>query len=228
MLLKTATAAQRLQMISNWLPILIASVKKDLKNNHLPQNPQFYKTYFKNKTINKISVEELVDVYSNAILKGDEDISQFVINAWLLDHGMEYLFFEQELKTITSDFTELELIEPAKSNEIIERSIQRFGAPNTFLFSILNSVVFPEDILNALNKRAEAEAASKALAHAEAQKEQQDIRNQEQFQAAISRLTDKFEKKLEGMQKKYNADTTALKKQISMLQKKLNGNGASA
>jgi hypothetical protein len=42
------------------------------------------------------------------------------------------------------------------------------------------------------------------------------------YEREIARLTDKYEKKLQGLQKKYLFDTEALKKQIATLQRKLN------
>ncbi len=56
---------------------------------------------------------------------------------------------------------------------------------------------------------------------------QQEAKSVEQIkrhcEQEVARLTDKYEKKLLGMQKKYAIDTAQLKKQIGMLQKKLEG-----
>ena len=46
---------------------------------------------------------------------------------------------------------------------------------------------------------------------------------QSHYDQQITRLTDKYEKKLQGMQKKYIQDIETLKKQITLLQRKLNG-----
>ncbi len=46
------------------------------------------------------------------------------------------------------------------------------------------------------------------------------------FEREIARLTDKYEKKLAGLQKKYITDMENFKKQISQLQRKLQDKGS--
>lgn len=222
-MLKSATYKEKFAMLKIWLPKILDSVKKDLKGEHLRTDIQFCKTYLPGKNINKLSLDDLVTAYSKALdeTENGEALCEFISNRWLLKNTELYGYFEEKLKAIDPNFTELEVIDHAKSKDLITGAVAHFGAPKTYLFSVLNSVVFPKEIYQELAKMAQAsiekeETEAKAL-HEKLSFEVM-IRNHE---LQIARLVDKYEKKLTGLQKKYIQDTESLKKQLVSLQRKL-------
>lgn len=222
-MLKNITHKEKFALLKKWMPMIVDSVKKDLKNEHLKKDWAFVKQYFPGKNLNKLNAEEIAQAYIHVIENSEnaEELAEFISNRWLLKHTELYYFFEIELSKISADFNELEELEKNQSMEIIEGAVQQFGAPNTYLFSVLNSVVFPKEAYDALGARAESsvkQAEIEAQAFAE-MKSVQDM--QRSYEQHIARLTDKYEKKLLGLQKKYSIDVDGLKKQIVALQRKL-------
>lgn len=210
-------------MIKEWMPTVIDSIKKDLKNDHLKQDYSFVKKYLVNKNFQKATTEELVDAYIRALEEEElaDDIAEFMINRWLLKNTEVYNFFADELKKINPDFTELEEIDHESSVQIVEKANSQFGAPKTYLFSVLNSVVLSPKAFDELAKQATQEKQIKE----DQEQTQNQLRSiedmQRNYDLQIARITDKYEKKLQGLQKKYLQDVESLKKQVSQLQKKL-------
>ena len=222
-MLKNVTYKEKFAMLKPWLALIIDAVKKDLKNEHLKQDWQFCKKYLPGKTAQKLTTEELVDVYSVAVDEAEsgEALAEFISNRWLLKNSDLYGFFEQKLSEINPNFSEIEELDADMSRKMLSHAVKEFGAPRTYLFSVINSVVFPEQVYRELNKE-----AKEALV----QEEQKTLEYEEKasldslklsFEQQMARLTDKYEKKLVGMQKKYVQDTETLKKQVATLQRKL-------
>lgn len=222
-MLKESTYKDKFAMLQNWMPVIADAIKKDLKNDHLKKDPGFSRLYFPGKNPAKLTSEELAEAYTRAIAteEGAEELAEFISNRWLLKHSDLYYFFEQELGKINPNFNEIKEIDKATATKIMEASVQQFGAVSTYLFCVLNSVVFPEEIYKKLSqdavKRAEEEKVEAKASEEDASVEAMQ-RNHEQ---QIARLTDKYEKKILGLQKKYTIDVEALKKQIANLQRKL-------
>ncbi len=224
-MLKDATYKEKCSMLKSWMPQIIESIKKDLKHEHLKNDFKFVKKYFSGKNINKASTEEFVEAYLSALEQEEnaEEIAEFVTNRWLHKNAELYEYFEKALSKISPNFTELHEIEPHQSQEIIEGSIGHFGAPRTYLFSVMNSVVFPKEVYEKLDKRA-IEAQHKSEQEEAAQQKQLAYEDLKQhYEEQIARLKDKYEKKLSGMERKYFQDTESLKKQLASLQKRVNG-----
>jgi hypothetical protein len=222
-MLKNITYKEKFALLKNWMPAIVESVKKDLRTEHLKKDWAFVKQHFPGKNLNKLTSEELAQVYNNVIENSEngEELAEFISNRWLLKHTELYYFFEKELTKISPDFNELEKLEKNQSMEIIEGAIQEFGAPDTYLFSVLNSVVFPKEAYDILAARAET-CVKQDEVEAQALAEKQSLEDlQRSYEQQIARLTDKYEKKLSGLQKKYHIDTESFKKQIVALQRKL-------
>jgi hypothetical protein len=224
-MLKETTYQEKFATLQKWFPYIIESVKKDLKNEHLKNDWQFVKKYFPGKNINKLTVEELVEGYTKAIEteEASEQLGEFLTNRWLLKNTELYEYFERQLYQINPNFHEINEIEKDKSIEIMEGAISQFGAPRTYLFSVLNAVVFPQEIFQILSQRADE---AKHQQHEEEKLEVDHASKetlQKHYEQQISRLTDKYEKKLQGLQKKYLQETETLKKQVVSLQRKLHG-----
>lgn len=220
---KNATYKEKFADLQEWIPFLVESVKKDLRNEHLKRDLYFVKKFLSSKNIHKLTTEELAEAYRKAIQEEEqgEELAEFITSRWLLKNSELYEFFEQQLSQIDPDFTNLEELNLEQAQALIDASINQFGAPETYLFSVLNSVVFPKESFQSLK--------TQALQHHEKQEEESlkaaEMLNIDQvrknFEREMARLTDKYEKKLAGLQKKYVADVENLKKQVAQLQRKL-------
>lgn len=222
-MLKNSSYKEKFAMLKEWMPLIIDSIKKDLKNEHLKNDPGFLRTYFPGKNPSKITFEELVDTYTKAIEEGEnpEQLAEYIANRWLVKHSDIYYYFEQELAKINPEFNEIKDIDQQLATKIMEGAIKQFGTISTYLFCVLNSVVFPQEIYEKLGQDASKHAKEKKEADV-AEKEKASIealhRDREQ---ELARVVDKYEKKLQGLQKKYFTDVEMLKKQIANLQRKL-------
>jgi hypothetical protein len=224
---KNATYKEKYAHLKEWMPSIIESTKKDLKNEHLKKDIGFSKKYLGNKNLNKVSNEELVGAYNQAIAQEEEgeNIGEFITSRWLLRHSDLYEFFERHLIQIDPNFSDLKELTSAQSQPLIDGAIRQFGAAQTYLFSVLNSVVFPDSVFKELETKARHEKKHHAEEN-ERKLEQMTAENMKrEFEREIARLTDKYEKKLEGLQKKYVVDMEVLKKQVAQLQRKLQEKG---
>lgn len=222
-MLKDRTYKEKFAALQVWMPLIVEEIKKDLKNEHLKKDPSFARLYFPGKNIMKLSSEELAEAYGNAIAGSEntEELAEFISNRWLLKHADLYYYFEQELGKINPNFNEIKDLDKLVATKIMEGAVQQFGVISTYLFCVLNSVVFPDEIYKKLGHEAQEHASQEKIAadiNAEDASLAAEQRNHEQ---QIARLTDKYEKKILGLQKKYVQDVEVLKKQIAHLQRKL-------
>ncbi len=220
-MLKNATYQEKFAMLDKWLITIFEQIKKDLKQDHLQRDVKFYKTHFSGKNLNKLTAEDLLLPYRELLKTGNEELGDFITNRWLIKNSEIYHFFEEKLNAITDNFNELDELEAEQANALINESVERFGAPRTYIFSVLNSVVFPKKNYEDLAKKAD-QHKEQAVQAAEDKKEQMSLEAVQRSHAAeLARVTDKYQKKLEGLQKKYVTDTESLKKQVANLQRKL-------
>jgi hypothetical protein len=224
-MLKDATYKQKFSLIQTWIPYLIEIASKDLRNEHLKKDGNFLKKYFSNKPIQKITKEEIIAGYTQALEKEEnsEDIAEFISHCWILRNSEIYNHFETELSKRYGDFGSIEEIDAKNSKEIIDAAVKNFGADRTYLFSVINSVVFSKSALEALRTDAEATKRRNDVEEKQNLEKMSIDKVHTHYQQQIARLTDKYEKKLLGHQKKYFQDTESLKKQISSLQRKISG-----
>lgn len=211
-MLKETGYQEKIEMLAPWLEEIIDTVKKDLKSEHLKVDRPFCKKYFLGKNPAQIQLKEMVQAYRVDIASGNVGLGELIATRWLLKHTDIYAFFEEKIRPITQDFEQLMELPQEISLLLLQGAVQQFGAKKTYLFSVFNSVVFPPDLYASLRELAakdvrQEEGVSNAL-------EQREKRE-------LAALVDRYEKKLNGMQKKYLQDVASLKKQISTLQKKL-------
>lgn len=220
-MLKDTSYQEKIVILSQWLVAIIDLIKKDLKNEHLKKDRIFCKKYFLGKSSNVLKSEEMAPAYRADIAEGNVGLAEFIATRWLLKNGDIYHYFESELKAYTLDFEMIDELPAELSEKLIEHSIHEFGAQKTYLFSVFNSVVFPEVYYKNLKELAEAESNQEK----NQKEEQKKIENQEMqllsLQKEVAAQSERYEKKLSGLQKKYLQDVDALKKQISHLHKKL-------
>ncbi len=211
---------EKFTLLKPWLGQMLSEIKKELKNDHLKKDPQFSKKYF-NKPYHRVENSELSVGYCAAVDAGEDHIGEFIFQRWILKHSDIYHFFAQALEKINPDFAAIEQIDTEVATEIAEKSKVQFGAKNSYIFTVINSVAFPKSVIDDLQKQAtdETETAQKM------RKELQTIESQEAlikgYETKIQRLTDRYEKKLAGLQLKYKVDTDKLKNQVANLQRKL-------
>lgn len=222
---KDSTYKEKLAILKEWTPHLIDVVKKDLKNEHLKQDFVFVKKYLQGKNINKLTLEDLILGYSAAIEQEEsgEKIAEFITNRWMIHSSELYGFFEKELSKVNPDFDAIEELEEPVGRRLIDESVRQFGALNTYLFSVINSVAFNKGQFQELKAASQKEQETqKREAEKVAEARTFDQMKQE-FEQRLIRIEDKYEKKLDGLQRKYLKDTDTLKKQVANLQRKLNG-----
>ena len=220
-MLKDASYKDKFAMLEGYMPLIIDTIKRDLRNEHLRNDPIFVKRYFSGKNPLKLTAEELAPAYIQVMATEEkaEELGEFIANRWILKHGDLYHYFEEALTQLNPNFTELTTIEAPEAKKIMEGSIEKFGAIATLLFSVFNSVVFPRDVYAILTKKATDQIKNLEVEEIKAKElhsiEHLKLSNEQQ----IARLTDKYEKKLLGLQNKYIQDVGALRKQISALKK---------
>ena len=219
-----ASYKEKLHHLREWMPSIIESVKKDLKNEHLKRDFAFQKQYFGGKNVHKIELEDLVTAYTEA-LKGEnaEELAEFIANRWIFKHSDIYHLFEEYLRGVRADFTAIEELKENEAELLIQKAVKEFGYPKTYLFSILNAVAFSPKDFDALARKAKESADKEAVAE-QKREEEKSLEGIKQAHALeLARVTDRYEKKLIGMQKKYTQDVEVLKKQLGLLQKRLAG-----
>lgn len=220
---KNASNKEKYAALQKWLPGILENIKKDLKNEHLRKDFAFVKKYFPSKNLNKITLEEMTEAYEQAIAQTDqgESLGEFITSRWLLNHSELYEFFESELSKISNDFTALEEIELQVAQDLVKKATQQFGSTPTYLFSVLNSVVFPSEVFHQMEKEACCEREMEESKKNEAGVKLDLNASYANHEIEMARMKDKYEKKLSGLQKKYQVDVDNLKKQIAQLQRKL-------
>lgn len=221
---RNASYKAKFAHLKEWMPSIIESVKKDLKNEHLKRDPLFLKRYLGGKNPHKVEGADLAVAYDAALQEENgEELAEFIANRWIFRHGEIYHHFEEILRKIAADFTAIEELKPEDAQTLIASSISEYGALKTYLFSVLNSVAFSKKDFETLKQKAKEERVQKEVE----EEKHQEIKSLEALKSAhaleLARLTDRYEKKIIGMQKKYAQDVEALKKQVGMLQKKLTG-----
>ena len=221
---KHATYKEKYVVLDDWMSSIIEDVKKDIKNDHLKKDIFFIKKYLASKNISKLTTEDLVQAYKTALSQDEnaEELAEFITSRWLLKNSELYDYFDKTLSCINPDFASIEELDLSRSNAIITEAGNQFGIIPTYLFSVLNSVVFSPEAYKQLAEKARIEKNTKKDEE-ELFKEKATIESlQKNFESERNRLVDKYEKKLAGLQKKYHTDIDHLKKQVAHLQRKLN------
>lgn len=141
-------------ILQPWHHAIFSCVKKDLRNEHLKFDKAFFHTHFGTKVLVKLTVDDLLKVYPGVIAAGHEKLAEFIVNRWLLKHLPIYNFFELHLKLLNPKIEEIEQIQPELSQKLIDEAVEKFGAINTYIFSIFNSVSFSLETFEQLRNRA--------------------------------------------------------------------------
>lgn len=212
----------KFELLHPWIKDILTSIKKDIKADYLLGDKVFYKKHFGNRPLNRLNTDEIFGAFEKELLEGHESLSEWVVNHWVFKHGDLYTHFADRLSEIRPDFNELKELTETESDQVL-RGTEHFGAVELYLFSMLNGVVFPPSIFEAL-RCAALEVKQQEEAKAASDTKQETLEQiVERQQRELSRLQEKYESKVSGVLRKYQVDTEALKKQIRALQRQLQG-----
>lgn len=208
---------EKFSLLRPWQIEILVHLKKELKSDHLRKDSAFAQKYFKKKIIDKISVEELTAAYSQELGEGNEEVAEWIASRWVLRHAEVYQFFAEKLIEINPKFDEIEVLPEEFGNQLMNAAAAQFGAKNVYIFSVLNAVAFSESLYAQLRQAAEKgeQIEAKPL------KEESPEEMKKRYESELMKLTDRFEKRFLGIQKKYIQDVEGYKKQIAALQRKL-------
>ncbi len=209
------------ETIQPWIPLVLAAIKKDIKTDHLPGSPIFVRTHFGNRPLSRLTAEEIFAAYEKDLLSGDADLADWVVNRWVFKHGDIYSHFADSLSQVAEDYSAIQSLTVEQSEKILSEAVDRFGALHTYLFSVLNGVVFPESVFQRLRTWAENEEAAKKEEEKGTEERLSLQQLTERYSRDVARLHEKYESKISGVLKKYTTEVEALKKQIRALQKQL-------
>lgn len=222
-MLKETGYQEKIVMLKPWLVEIIDVVKKDLRNEHLKMDKSFCRRHFLGKNPAQIHAIELAPAYEKEIAEGNISLGEFISTRWLLKNTDVYGYFENKLKVVSEDFEKLDELPLDLSQTLVDESVKQFGAKRTYLFSVLNSVVFPKTIYEKLEKQAKDETKKQEEQKAQAEENYTLESLKKRYEREFANLKDRYEKKFNGLEKKYIHDTETLKKQIAALQRKLSG-----
>jgi hypothetical protein len=207
----------KFELLEPWGIEIFQAVKKEIKGEYLPKNPSIMQKYFHKKVVQKLGVEEMAPSFFQEIKEGNEELGEWICNRWMLKNAEIYHFFAEELSKINPQFDAITSFSEEQERSLMERSLVRFGAARTYIFSLFNAVAFSEGLYAALRSQASVQEKVEEAPALEINVEELKRKHAEE----ISRLVDKYEKRLLGVQKKYVLDTEGLKKQIAQLHRKL-------
>ena len=209
------------EIIQPWIPVVLSAIKREIRMDHLANSPSFVRAHFGTRPVNRLTAEEIFPVYVKELLKGDAELSEWVINRWVFNHGDLYSHFAERLEAINADYDAIKSLTEEESEKILDGACLRFGALPVYLFSVLNQVVFPQSVFDRLRRIAEAEELNQKEETLEKEERQNFEQMKERLTREMNKMQEKYESKIVGVMKKYTTDTEALKKQIRALQRQL-------
>ena len=209
-------------ILQPWLGQILNSIKKEIKSEHLAKSPGFQRAHFGNRPLNRLTSEEILQVYAKVLFEGNEELSEWVVNRWVFQNGEIYRHFADRLAQINPDFDAIVSLDEKQSDFVLKGAVEAFGALTVYVFSILNRVVLPQSVFSALRKAVESEEAEKG-AQEEARVEQESIEQmRKRHEKELARCREKCDDKIAGVVKKYALETESYKKQIRALQHQIN------
>ncbi len=195
---------------------IVQSVKKDIKSEMNQKGSLVETKLFEGKRFSGVSLEEMLTRCSSK-LQEDEELAEWVASRWVFKHAEIYQFYSEELSKINPNFDEIASLDPAVEQQLVAESERLFGALNTYVFCVLNSVVLSEASYQRL--KSDSLASLKSSCKEELPMSIDELRKKHELE--ILRITDRYEKKIQGLLRKYQVDIEGYKKQVSALQKKI-------
>jgi hypothetical protein len=220
-MIKDVTLKSKFEFLQPFIGKFFHDIRKDIRNEHLKRDVNFLQKHFAKKSIDKITAEEIEAVYQNEIINhGNEDLSRWVVSKWILRHAEVYDFYVKELSKINSNFDEIIILDMDQAKSLAARSVDKFGLKDTLFFSVINSVVFPDEVFVYLRDQMLLQKDSSVeIAHVSKEISLEEIKKEHESQ--MLKLSDRYEKRIQAMVKMHQQDLDGLKKQIAHLQKRL-------
>lgn len=164
--------------------------------------------------------DEVVDLFFNLVVeKGDEELGEWLASSWVLKNSPIFKSFHKKISLISADYEKLTGFPTEKEEDLRESSIEEFGAIKTFIFSVLNSVVFSKKSMEDIRIRAEEEASDRKEISLSSNCSVEEAR--EIFEKEKKKILEKQEHKLLAVIKRHQVEVEGYRKQIGQLQKKL-------
>jgi len=221
-MIKDMPLKSKFEILESFLGKILHDIRKDIRGEHLKQDKVFVQKYFGKNFIEKIPAEDLEKAYfAELVSEGTENLGSWMISKWILKHAEVYEFFVVQLTKVNPKFEEITLLSVEDAKAIASKSVENFGAIDTYIFSMLNSVAFPDPVFEVVKDAAIKELAEQAkpALQKNASITLEDLSRQHELE--ILKLTDRYEKRLQATAKKYVQDIEGLKKQLGNMQKKL-------
>ncbi len=203
----------KFEQLKPWIDGIFQVIKKDVKNEHLKKDAKFAAKHFPKCAFDKITTDELVQPYLQEVAEGNEELGEWLASRWILKHTDVYEYFVMQLSQINPDFDQIEVIPDAAAEKMIVFAVGHFGAAATYIFSVFNSARFSPPYYAKLREAALVQEKQEVV---EPQGQSLEV-----VQKQLQKLTEKYEKKFQGLERKYIDDVAGLKKQIAGLHKKL-------
>jgi DNA repair ATPase RecN len=206
--------------LSPWIIDIFQVIKKDLRNDHLFKSPAFVQKHFPKCSLDKLTIDEFANAYVKEFAEGNEELGEKVVARWVLKNADLYQFFVAELSKINPKYDEIDCLSAEIGSFLLSTSISRFGATATYIFSVLNAVVFTDEQFRKLREMALLEKSqAKPLEEKRIFESIEAVK--EHYEKEMRKLTEKYEKRMQGVERKYIQDVEGLKKQIAQLHKKI-------
>ncbi len=210
----------KLDKLSPWIIDIFQMIKKELRNDHLFKSPAFVQKHFPKRSLDKLTIDELANAYTKEFAEGNEELGEKITTRWVLKNAELYQFFVAELSKINPKYDEIDCFSAEIGSLLLHASISRFGATATYIFAVLNAVVFTDEQFLKLREMALLEKSQVKPLEEKRTFESMDA-VKEHYEKEIRKLTEKYEKRMQGVERKYIQDVEGLKKQIAQLHKKI-------
>lgn len=206
--IKDATYRQKMKILVPHHKEMLQSIKKDLKQEHLNHDKLAHKKHFGNRPLHRITSEDLFAVYIPLMLESEE-CGEFVASRWIVKHLEIYEFFSRKLESLNKNFDQLTQLEPDFSHQITKEAMEEFGARATLIFCVLNSVIISADDYQILDTNAEEKSPSKEPI------------SQSLSEVQSRSLEQRYQRKFDGLERKWQSEVKALKQQVAQLSRQL-------
>lgn len=189
------------------------SIKKEIKQEFIQ------KGFFRNKADCQDWKGILQFFSRKAGEERDEKIIEWLSSAWICKHGEIFQLFHEKLSQLSSQYDSLKEFPLEFECSLKEISLKEFGAVQVYIFSVLNSVVFSKQTYQELRENALKELSLEKREECVSALSVEELKKR--FEEEKLRLCEKYERKMQGVIKKFQIEVEGYRKQIGLLQKKI-------
>ncbi len=205
----------KIDLLSPFLEELCKGIKKEIRQEFIQ------KGLFKKSESNVEWKEVAQFFYKKIVEEGDENVGEWLASSWVCKNGEIFQHFHEELSLIDKQYENLVGIPLELEQKIKDLSVSKFGFLRVYLFCVLNSVVFSSEVFESLRKAALEEVSSSKESLEAARKISSVEELEKVFELEKKKIEEKYEKRMQGVLKKYQIEVDGYRKQIGQLQKKL-------